>query len=217
MGDTTLLVGAALTSTIDPLDKEKLDLILPMPEQQLLRMLNRAGFETTRDFTVDLDCMELPPEVNEILEKCPDDLVEINSLCQTVLPMNGKQLEKLAAAVLLAEPEGVSEVRRLAENLDQFDFIPDIHNATEYGKYMIQSSGHFDYDENLADFYDYRGYGEQRIALEGGKFNELGYVYYTGTLALDKLMKEDPATAQETEKREHHPAKHKRRHRSEER
>ena len=63
----------------------------------------------------------------------------------------------------------------------------------EYGKYMIQKSGHFDYDDNLAEFYDYRRYGEECIRAEYGQFNECGYVAYQGTLTLSKLMQDDPA------------------------
>ena len=66
-------------------------------------------------------------------------------------------------------------VQQLAENLDQFDFIPGIHTPEEYGRHMIRESGHFEYDENLEGFYDYRRYGEQHIRQEGGRFNECGY------------------------------------------
>ena len=84
-------------------------------------------------------------------------------------------------------------VQQLAENLDQFDFIPGIRTPEEYGRHMIRESGHFDYDENLEGFYDYRRYGEQHIRQEGGQFNECGYVAYHGTMSLEELMMEDPA------------------------
>ena len=76
----------------------------------------------------------------------------------------------------------------LAENLDRFDFVPDIHTPEEYGKYMIQQSGRFEYDEELEDFYDYRSYGEQRVKSEDGHFNECGYVAYRGILKIEELM-----------------------------
>ena len=47
---------------------------------------------------------------------------------------------------------------------------------------MIRESGHFEYDENLEGFYDYRLYGEQRIREEGGLFTAHGYVAYHGTI-----------------------------------
>ena len=37
-------------------------------------------------------------------------------------------MEKLDAVVLLAQPRCASEVRQLAENLDQFDFVPKLDN-----------------------------------------------------------------------------------------
>ncbi len=199
VGYITPLVEASLTPTVAPQEREGLYLFLPMPEKRLERMLARAGFETAEDYTVSCEYMELPPEVNQVLDGHEDELFEINRLCQIVEPMNVPERERLAAAVLFAKPEYPSQVRRLAENLDQFDFIPNVHTPEEYGKFMIQKSGHFDFDENLIGFYDYKGYGEQRTVMDSGEFNELGYICYTGTLSLDELMMEDPAEQEQAE------------------
>ena len=43
----------------------------------------------------------------------------------------------------MAKPEKASQIRRLAENMDLFEFAPGAHTPAEYGKYMIQESGHF--------------------------------------------------------------------------
>jgi hypothetical protein len=58
---------------------------------------------------------------------------------------------------------------------------------------MIQQSGHYEYDENLEDFYNYGDYGVKRILQEDGVFVDRGYVSYHGTLTLDELMRDDPA------------------------
>lgn len=199
VGYNTLLVGVCLTPTVSPQERERLHLLLPMPEMRLERMLSRASFETAEDYTVSCEYMEFPPEVNKVLNRHEDELFEINRLWQLVAPMDGQEQERLAAAVLFAKPEYPSQVRRLAENLDQFDFIPNIHTPEEYGKFMIQKSGHFDFDENLVGFYDYRGYGEQRTAMESGEFNELGYICYTSTMSLEELMMEDPSEQEQAE------------------
>ena len=78
----------------------------------------------------------------------------------------------------------------LAENLDQFDFVPGIHTPEEYGRFMIQESGKFAYDEGLEDFYDYRLYGERCASEEDGQFNECGYVAYRGILTIEQLMRQ---------------------------
>lgn len=103
--------------------------------------------------------------------------------------------KKLGVVVEMAEPESASQIRHLAENLDQFEFVPEVRTPAEYGRYMIQESGHFDYDDNLKDFYDYEKYGLQRMEQETGMLTDKGYISYHGALSLEELMMEDPAEA----------------------
>ena len=70
--------------------------------------------------------------------------------------------------------------KTLRNSLDLFDFAPGAHSPAEYGKYMIQQSGHFDYDENLDAFYDYEKYGTERMNAEDGMFTDRGYIAYKG-------------------------------------
>ena len=93
----------------------------------------------------------------------------------------------------MAKPTCVANIRQLAENLDQFGFAPNVHTPEELGKYMIQRSGHYEYDENLEDFYNYGDYGVKRMLQEDGVFMDRGYVSYHGTLTLEELMRDDPA------------------------
>ena len=58
---------------------------------------------------------------------------------------------------------------------------------------MIQKSGHFEYDENLDEFYDYGDYGVSRVLQEDGVFVDRGYVSYHSAQTLDELMRDDPA------------------------
>ena len=64
---------------------------------------------------------------------------------------------------------------------------------------MIQRSGHYEYDENLAEFYNYSDYGVSRMLREDGVFVDRGYVSYHGTLTLDELMQDDPAESHQQE------------------
>ena len=92
------------------------------------------------------------------------------------------------------QPESVSQLRRLIENLEQFDFVAGVQSAEEYGQYMIQESGRFEYDENLRDYYDYARYGQECMNAEDGRFVNSGYVAYHGALTPGELMKEDSAS-----------------------
>lgn len=47
----------------------------------------------------------------------------------------------------------------LAKNLELFEFAPKVRTPAEYGRYMIQDSGHYEYDPNVEEFYVYERYG----------------------------------------------------------
>lgn len=176
-----------------PEDAQPLTLLLPTPEKRLEHLLERGGYHTLEDIRISTWHSELPDQINDRLSIPHEGLTELNRMYLAVEALGGEDRLRLAAAVLMAKPEYAMQVRHLAENLELFDFIPNIKAPEDYGRFMIQQSGHFEFDENLADFYDYAKYGEQRVAQESGEFNELGYISYHGTLSLDELMMEDPA------------------------
>lgn len=171
-------------------------LYLPTSKHQIERTLLRVHIDTASSARLRLYFDELPEKVAEAMnleQLAGDDLPNLNRLCRAIDPMNDADTEKLNAVVLMTEAPDIASLCQLAENLEQFDFVPGVRTAEEYGRYMIRQSGHFEYDENLEGFYDYRGYGERRVQEEGGQFNECGYVAYHGTMTLDELLREDPA------------------------
>ena len=183
-------------------------LYLPASERQIERTLLRVGITALHDAQVRLDFDELPEKAAEALDLehlSGDDLPALNKMCRAIASLNEADQEKLNAVVLMMGPGDMMAVQQLAENLDQFDFIPGIRTPEEYGMHMIRESGHFEYDENLEGFYDYRGYGERRVQEEGGQFNECGYVAYHGTMTLDELMREDPAEQYQREQEQRGP------------
>ena len=84
----------------------------------------------------------------------------------------------------------------VGRNLDLFYYCFDVATPEEYGKRIIQESGHFDYDPNLDDYYDYRKYGEDRICQEQGVFLEHGYFVYLGEQPFWELMQEQEQNRQ---------------------
>ena len=159
----------------------------------------RSGISDPEDMSIWYEDSQLPKEVENALEFKRESLYELNDLAAAIMKLAPADRKKLEAAVKLAEPECASQILHLAENLDLFDFAPDAKTPEEYGKYMIQESGHFEYDENLEGFYDYEKYGIQRMEQESGMFTDRGYVSYHGTMSLEELMMEDPAEAYQEE------------------
>ena len=170
-------------------------LYLPAAEHQIERTLLRVGITELHDAQVRIDWEEVPEKAAEALDLehlSGDDLPALNRMCRVIEPLTETDMEKLNAVVLMVGPRGIDEVYALVQNLDQFDFVPYVQTPEEYGRYMIQKSGRFEFDENLDSFYNYKQYGEQQLQLEDGQFNEYGYVAYHGTMSLEELMTEDP-------------------------
>ncbi|RKJ74916.1 hypothetical protein D7X33_18835 [Butyricicoccus sp. 1XD8-22] len=174
-------------------------LYFPTPDQQLARTLARAGATDAADNRMQIIEDELPKTVSERFDLQQESLVEVNEMCEAIAKLSPQECSKLNAAVLMAQPRYASEVRQLAENLEQFEFVPNVKTPEEYGKYMIQQSGRFEYDPNLEAFYDFKGYGRQKINAENGQFNDYGYISYHGVLTLDELMQQDPSEQNQDE------------------
>ena len=166
---------------------------LPTSQIKLERAMLRAGIPSCGEMQMLVSDSRFPDEVDCALDFEHESLLELNRLCQTCAYFLDADFEKLGAVCQMAKPTCAANIRQLAENLDQFDFAPNVHSPEEVGKYMIQQSGHYEYDENFEDFYNYGDYGVKRILQDDGVFVDRGYVSYHGTLTLDELMQDDPA------------------------
>ena len=170
---------------------------------RLERAMLRAGIASCGEMQMLVTDSRLPDEVICALNFEHESLFELNRLCQICSNFTEQDFEKLGAVCQLAKPTCAENLRHLAENLDQFDFAPGVHTPEEYGRYMIQKSGHFEYDENLDEFYNYGDYGVQRMLQEDGVFTDRGYVAYRGALTLDELMRDDPAESHQQKQETH--------------
>ncbi|WP_294852446.1 antirestriction protein ArdA [uncultured Oscillibacter sp.] len=186
-----------LTPNTEPGDTANIAFIyLPMTQTQIERTMLRIGTDNYGSIHFRVMESSLPEEVNTALNMAHEGIAPLNQMCEAIVKLGPEDQAKLGAVVTLAQPEYASQVKNLAENLDLFDFIPSIRTPEEYGRYMIQESGHFEYDDNLERYYNYAGYGQQRMANEYGQFNPRGYVNYHGSLSLDELMMEEAAEQQ---------------------
>ena len=158
------------------------------PNRQSDCGLLRGGITDPADVCLRLEDSQLPNEVDVLLDMEYETLSNLNKLAEATDGLSQAAMEKLGAVVMLAEPKSAAQIKNLAENLDLFDFAPSAHTPEEYGKYMIQKSGRFDYDENLDAFYDYEKYGTERMNEEDGMFTDRGYVAYKGYYSMEEVM-----------------------------
>ena len=117
-----------------------------------------------------------------------ESLADLNAQAQAADELSSDDIKKLGAVVTMARPQTAEQIKNLVENLDLFDFAPGAHTPQEYGKYMIQQSGRFEYDENLDVFYYYKKYDLQRMGEEDGMFTDRGYIAYKGYISLAEIL-----------------------------
>ena len=182
-------ITVAVTAKSEPEDTEHITwLFLPMIQEEIDRALLRGGITDPSEIRLSLEDSWLPHEVLDLLDMDHVDISELNALVQALDEFSDMSIRKYAAAAVMARPHTTGQAKHLAENLDLFDFAPSASTPEEYGKYMIQKSGRFEYDENLDAFYDYEKYGTERMNEEDGMFTDRGYIAYKGYTSMEEVM-----------------------------
>ena len=182
-------ITVAVTAKSEPEDTEHITwLFLPMVQEEIDRALLRGGITDPSEIRLSLEDSWLPHEVLDLLDMDHVDISELNALVQALDEFSDMSIRKYAAAAVMARPHTTEQAKHLAENLDLFDFSPSASTPKEYGKYMIQKSGRFEYDENLDAFYDYEKYGTERMNAEDGMFTDQGYIAYKGYISMEEVM-----------------------------
>ena len=191
-------ITVAVTSKAEPEGTEHITwLFLPMVQEEIDRALLRGGITDPSEIRLSLEDSWLPHEVLDLLDMDHVDISELNALVQALDEFSDMSIRKYAAAAVMARPHTTEQAKHLAENLDLFDFAPSASTPEEYGKYMIQQSGRFEYDENLDAFYDYEKYGTERMNEEDGMFTDRGYVAYKGYYSMEEVMNSGQSSCME--------------------
>lgn len=152
-----------MSSRHNPADSPATYIYLPMTQVQIERAMLRAGVDSYADMRLRFLESELPDAIDIALDMEHESIGDINEMCSAIQALSREGRAKLGVVVSFAQPEYASQIKHLAENLELFDFAPGVQTPEDYGRYMIQESGHFDYDTNLDEYYDYARYGRERM------------------------------------------------------
>ena len=146
-------------------DRETL-MMLPMAEKELERAMRRNGMSIHERVTVRFNEVTDFALFKTAVKFSRNDMRSINAFVKLVSPLDGPEIETWQAAVNYVGVRSMEEFLAVGRNLDLFYYCFGVSIPEEYGKRIIQESGHFDYDPNLDAYYDYRKYGEDRIRQE---------------------------------------------------
>lgn len=162
-------------------------LYLPASDVQIFRTLERSGIDRGAAYSMHITDSSFGVSLEDYLTLECETLMTLNAMCEAAA---GVESEKLGAIIRSTAPESAEQIEFLAQEAENFDFYPGISTPDEYGRYFIQDSGHFEYDDNLEDYYDYARFGKDRITYEHGVFGETGYIVYRGTFGFDEIMEQ---------------------------
>lgn len=153
----------------------------PVTNEEMQKAFKRIGINEYYEewFISDYDCNV--PGIYEALGEY-EDLSELNYLAGRIIDLN--ESEDFWQSVLkLGEYTGsIKDLINLTENMDCFDYLPDITDDYSLGYYYIEDSGCYDTKAMgvLSNYIDYEGFGRDIRLDEGGVFSDLGYICLNG-------------------------------------
>ncbi|MHB1421192.1 MAG: YfcZ/YiiS family protein [Bacillota bacterium] len=163
-------------------------LLFPVEDCCVERAMLRGGINTVEDLRWKVISSELPPDLDLLHFAETEQLQDLNVLSAEYQMLDDVGRKKYGAVIRMASASNLTEAINLIKQLDLFDFVPGISTAEEYGRYMIMKSGHFNYDGELDEFYDFKKYGNWRINNEHGLFTPDGYISYHGFISIEEVM-----------------------------
>ena len=146
----------------------------PQEVQALLKHIGVDGIRYEEFFitSFDGDVLGLYDYLGEY-----ENLDELNHLACLLSELDQGELEKFEAALNIgAHTSSVADIINLAQNLDCFEFYPDIETEEDLGRYWAED---LPIPAELKDYFDYGAYGWDVSINEGGHFAPGGYIVQT--------------------------------------
>ena len=146
----------------------------PQEVQTLLKHIGVDGIRYEEFFitSFDGDVLGLYDYLGEY-----ENLDELNHLACLLSELDQGELEKFEAVLHTgAHTSSVADIINLTQNLDCFEFYPDIENEEDLGRYWAED---LPIPDELKDYFDYEAYGRDISINEGGHMAPGGYVVQT--------------------------------------
>jgi len=99
----------------------------------------------------------LVPKAEDIAEI--EELVKFNEMCDVVKRFNKDAMKCFELATQLVGNCEFTISTNIARHLSEFQFVSDVTNDEEYGKFLVEKSGLFQADELLLPHIDYTAFG----------------------------------------------------------
>ncbi len=170
--------------------QEKTFVYLPASDTRLSRMLERAGLTDSSEADLSLEYSVLSPAVTKLLSTGGCTLEQLDQTCRELETLTEHGKQTLEAAILLAKPQNARQLAALVhpQTLDAFTLLPGATSVEECGRYLVQHSGCYRYDETLAPSCGYEAIGRRWLQEHPGRSTKAGYVSYDGAEPLEAIF-----------------------------
>ena len=161
----------------------------PTTEEEMQKVFERIGIGSKDEFgqvyeewfITDYEC-----PVHGVYDMLGEyeSLDKLNYLASRIEELDTWEQEKFDAIMDAGcdEVSDIDDLINLTYNLDCYDFIPDIHDASDLGYYYAHEAGIYSEKElgPLANYIDYERFGRDVAMDENGRFTDEGYIRNTG-------------------------------------
>ncbi len=155
-------------------------LTFPTSPQAVQALLKEIGVDGIRYEEIFIACYDFGsglPELQGCLGEY-ESLDELNHLACLLSALSPDDRTKFEAALNIGtHTADLADVINLAENLDCFEFYPDIENEEDLGRHFTEDLA---IPAELKGYIDYEAYGRDVSINEGGHFAPGGYIVQTG-------------------------------------
>lgn len=161
----------------------------PTTEEEMQKVFERIGIGSKDEFgavyeewfITDYEC-----PVHGVYDMLGEyeSLDKLNFLASRIDEMDKWEQEKFVAIMEAGcdEVSDIDDLINLTYNLDCYDFLPDVTDEEDLGRYYIEEAGIYDTKAmgNLANYIDYERFGRDVAMDESGRFTDEGYIRNTG-------------------------------------
>ena len=119
----------------------------------------------------------------------PDDVEKLNTLAKAIGQMDDRERHIFAGALDAESINGLEDVLKLSQHLNDYVILPNISNDTELGRFLVDS-GYKDFPEEVLPYLDYRAIGAEYYADNGGAYGSGGYVRRKSSLEQEPVRKD---------------------------
>ncbi len=108
-----------------------------------------------------------------------DSLKQLDTLAAVINKMSDRDAAIFSGTLDMESVNGIEDVTRIANNLQDYELFPDVTTPRELGIYLVES-GDVDIHESAWPYLDYERVAAEYESNHGGAYTNLGYVVKTG-------------------------------------